>query len=239
MNSMNTPKLLIVVTGTGTFADGKLPTGLWLSEFTHIYHCAKERGYEITVANPKGGNTPVDPESLKPLVLDKLSKEYWEKPEFKTMLNQAKSLEEVSGQQFDCIYLAGGHGAMYDFPDNAVLQEMIKNQYESNRMVAAICHGLCGLVNVKLSNGEYLIKGKELTGFSWFEEGLAHRKDEVPFNLEELLKERGADYKKAIIPMTSKVVIDNNLFTGQDPFSSEELAKAIVKYFEEKMPANQ
>ena len=155
------------------------------------------------------------------------------------MLNQAKSLEEVSGQQFDCIYLAGGHGAMYDFPDNAVLQEMIKNQYESNRMVAAICHGLCGLVNVKLSNGEYLIKGKELTGFSWFEEGLAQRKDEVPFNLEELLKERGADYKKAIIPMTSKVVIDNNLFTGQDPFSSEELAKAIVKYFEEKMPANQ
>lgn len=230
---MSIRKILIVVTGTGAFADGKLPTGLWLSEFTHIYHCAKEQGYEITIASPKGGNVPVDPESLKPIVLDKMSKAYWENREFKVMLSQVKSLENVAGQLFDCIYLAGGHGAMYDFPDNMVLQALIKNHYESNRIVAAICHGVSGLLNVKRSDGEYLIKGKALTGFSWFEEGLAHRKEEVPFDLEALLKERGADYQKAWIPMTAKVVVDLPLITGQDPFSSKETAEAIMKQLDE------
>lgn len=221
-------KILIVVTGTGFYANRDLPTGLWLSEFTHIYHSAKERGYEITIANPKGGNIPVDPESLKPIIIDKLSKEYWENPVFKEILHHAKPLEDVSGQQFDCIYLAGGHGTMYDFPNNTVLQGIVKKQYESNRIVAAICHGVCGLLNVRLSGGEYLIKDKEITGFSWFEESLAKRKDEVPFNLEASLKERGAHYKKAVIPMTSKVVVDNNLITGQNPFSSKEMAEVVI-----------
>ena len=235
---MDTLKILLVVTATDAFADGELATGLWLSEFTHIYHSAKERGCEIAVANPKGGNTPVDPESLKPLVLDKLSKSYWEDPAFRDMLNHAESLEEVSGRSFDCVYLAGGHGAMYDFPDNAVLQEILKKQYESGRTVAAICHGVSGLLNVKLSGGEYLIKGKELTGYSWFEETLADRKKEVPFDLEAALKERGADYKKALIPMTSKVVVDRHLITGQNPFSSKETAEAVMRQLEEKATKN-
>lgn len=118
---------------------------------------------------------------------------------------------------------------MYDFPHNAILQIIIKNQYEGGRIVAAICHGVCGLLNVRLSDGEYLIKGKKLTGYSWFEETLARRKKEVPFDLEEALKERGADYEKAFIPMTSKVVADGNLITGQNPFSSEEIAEVIMQ----------
>lgn len=226
---MNIRKLLIVVTGTGMYASGDLETGLWLSELTHIYHSAEKHKYEITIASPKGGNVPVDPESLKPLVLDKLSKEYWEDIDFRKKLQHAKSLEEVFMEQFDCVYLAGGHGSMYDFPKNAILQIIIKNQYEGNRIVAAICHGVCGLLNVQLSNGEYLIKGKKLTGYSWFEETLARRKKEVPFDLEEALKERGADYEKAFIPMTSKVVVDGNLITGQNPFSSEEIAEIIMQ----------
>lgn len=232
---MSAPKILIVVTGTGTFADKKLATGLWLSEFTHIYHHAKEKGYEITVANPKGGYTPVDPESLKPIFLDGISKKYWENPEFKDMLCHAKSLNNVLGQQFDCVYLAGGHGAMYDFPNNTVLQKIIKNNYEEGKIVSAICHGVSGLLNVKLSGDEYLIKGKELTGFSWFEEDLAKRKKEVPFDLEALLKERGADYKKALIPMTSKVIVDCNLVTGQNPFSSKEMAEVVVRQLDKKL----
>lgn len=230
---MNTRKMLMVVTSTGMFANGKLETGLWLSELTHIYNSAAEQGYEIIIASPKGGRVPVDPESLKPLVLDKLSEELWEDPEFQDMLQQSKSLDEVAGQSFDCVYLAGGHGAMYDFTDNVVLQTMIKNQYEGNKIIAAICHGVCGLLNVKLSNGEYLIKGKKLTGFSWFEEGLVGRKKEVPFDLEAALKERGADYESALIPMTSKVVVDGNLITGQDPSSSKEMAEAVMKRLKE------
>ena len=225
---MHVSTILLIATGTGKYASGNLPTGLWLSELTHIYHRAKKQGYEITVASPKGGDVPVDPESLKPLLLDKISRNYWDDPAFRRMLQHTKSLNEISGKMFDCIYLAGGHGTMYDFPDNAVLQSIIKSYYESDKMVAAICHGVCGLLNVRLSGGEYLVRNKELTGYSWFEEILARREKEVPFNLEEALKERGADYRKAFIPMTSKVVVDGNLITGQNPFSSKEIAKLIL-----------
>lgn len=231
---MEVPKILLVVTGTGMYASGNLRTGLWLSELTHIYHCAKARKYEITLANPKGGNVPVDPQSLQPIFLDKLSKGYWNNPEFRNQLQHAQSLGEVSAQQFDCVYLAGGHGTMYDFPDNTLLQVILANHYGNNRIVATICHGACGLLNVKLSNGEYLIKDKKLTGYSWFEETLARRKKEVPFNLEAALKKRGARYEKAFIPMTSKVVTDGNLITGQNPFSSSKIAEALVQRLEGK-----
>ena len=229
---MHVSTILLIATGTGKYASGNLPTGLWLSELAHIYHRAKKQGYEITVASPKGGDVPVDPESLKPLLLDKISRNYWDDPAFRRMLQHTESLNEISGKMFDCIYLAGGHGTMYDFPDNAVLQSIIKSHYESDKMVAAICHGVCGLLNVRLSGGEYLVRNKELTGYSWFEEILARREKEVPFNLEEALKERGADYRKAFIPMTSKVVVDGNLITGQNPFSSKELAKVILRELE-------
>lgn len=211
------------------YESGKLKTGLWLSEITHIYHSAKEQNWNITIASPKGGLTPIDPESQKPLVLDKISKQYYESEIFMTALEHTKSLSEISEETFDCIYLAGGHATMYDFPDNITLQQLIRDQYEQNKIVAAICHGVGGLLNVKLSNGEYLIKGKSLTGFDWFEETLARRKREVPFNLEAALKERGADLKKACIPMTSNVVVTGNLITGQNPFSSKEMAKVVIE----------
>ncbi len=222
-------KILIVVTSVSMYDSGKLETGLWLSELTHIYHLAKEQGYAITIASTKGGNTPIDPESLKPMMLDKLTKEYWTDSSFRALLQHTKSLSEVSGQHFDCVYLAGGHGTMYDFPGDTILQAIIRQHYETGKIVAAVCHGVGGLLNVKLSNGEYLIKDKTITGFNWFEESLARRKNEVPFNLEKSLKERGADYKKAFIPMTSKVLVDSNLITGQNPFSSKEIAKVVMQ----------
>lgn len=225
-------KLLFIVTNVGMYASGHLKTGLWLSELTHIYHAAKYKGWDITIASPKGGNTPIDPESLKPLVLDKISKDYYEDPLFMEALAHTKSLNRVKSESFDCVYLAGGHATMYDFPDDVTLQNLIRDQYEKGKMVAAICHGVGGLLNVKLSNGEFLIKGKSMTGFDWFEETLARRKREVPFNLEASIKERGADLKKAFIPMTSNVVVDGNLITGQNPFSSKEMAKVVVRELE-------
>lgn len=224
-------KLLLVVTNVGHYASG-LDTGLWLSELTHIYHAAKEKGWEVTIASPKGGAVPLDPESLKPLVLDKMTKDYYQSRTFMDELNRSKSLQEVENEKFDVVYLAGGHATMYDFPDDKILQSIIAKQYESGKMVAAICHGVGGLLNVKLTNGKNLIAGKRLTGFDWFEESIARRKREVPFNLEEALKERGVIYDKAFIPMTSKVVVDGNLITGQNPFSSKEMAKVVVKELE-------
>lgn len=222
-------KILIIVTSVSMYASKNFETGLWLSELTHIYDAAKEQGYEITIASPKGGNVPIDPESLKPLVLDKVTKSYWKNTSFKKELQNSKTLKEIADKEFDLVYLAGGHGTMYDFPDDTEIQSIIQTQYENGKKVAAICHGVGGLLNVKLSNGDYLIKGKELTGFDWFEESIARRKKEVPFNLEAELKARKVNYKKAFIPMTSRVVVDGNLITGQNPFSSKEMAKVVIK----------
>ncbi len=226
---MDMIKILIIVTNIDEYASSKRETGLWLSELTHLYHAAQAEGYEITIASPDGGHVPVDPESLKPLTLDKISKGYWQDASFKALLENSKRLADVDNRDFDLVYLAGGHGTMYDFPDDIAMQDIIRSQYENGKMVAAICHGVGGLLNVKLSDGQYLIRNKTITGFSWFEESLANRKKEVPFNLEAGLKERGADYKKAFIPMTSKVEVDGNLITGQNPFSSKETAKVVMR----------
>jgi putative intracellular protease/amidase len=231
---MDILKILIVVTNISIYEGGKLETGLWLSELTHLYHAAISNGYAVTIASPKGGNVPIDSESLKRFTLDKISKQYWDDSSFRELLKNSTSLSEVSEQQFDAVYLAGGHGTMYDFPDNTNLQNIIREHYETDKIVSAVCHGVGGLLNVKLSNGEYLIKDKTMTGFSWFEESVANRKKEVPFNLEAELKERTSNYKKALIPMTSKVVVDGNLVTGQNPFSSKEIAKIIIQELKNK-----
>lgn len=220
-------KALILVTNSAKYASGKLQTGLWLSELTHLYHTLHENGWHIVIASPQGGQVPIDPESLKPLVLDRISKKYYENTAFMKQLAASEALVDILEETFDLVYLAGGHGTMYDFPEDQNLQNIIAKHYEGGRIVAAICHGVSGLLNVRLSNGAYLIAGKKITGFDWFEETLARRKKEVPFNLEAEIKKRKANFQKACIPMTSNVVVDGNLVTGQNPFSSKALAKVI------------
>lgn len=110
--------ILLIVTNVDMYASGRLKTGFGLSELTHIYHSVKEKGWKITIASPRGGDVPIDPESLKPLVLDKISKDYYGTLSFMNELNHSKSLESVKHDAFDCIYLTGGHATMYDFPDD-------------------------------------------------------------------------------------------------------------------------
>lgn len=221
-------KILIVVTSVPNYLSHNIPTGLWLSEVTHLYDECKKNNVDINFASPKGGQTPIDPESLKPLVLDKVTKQYQTDVPFTTLLNNTKALSEIDSNLYDAIYLSGGHGTMYDFVGNETLNKLIKDFYESGKLVSAVCHGVCGLIDVKLSNGEYLIRDKKLTGYSWFEEIIARRKKQVPFNLERIIKERKGLYDKAFFPLTSKVVIDKSLITGQNPFSSKEIAKTVV-----------
>src|SRR5699024_11137530 len=140
-------------------------------------------------------------------------------------LENSASLPEISSKEFDLVYLAGGHGTMYDFPEDTNIQTIIKEHFEKRKVVAAICHGVLGLLNVKLSDNTHLIKGKKLTGFNWFEETLENRRKQVPFNLEAALKERDAEYNKAFFPMTSHVVKDGNLITAQNLFNSKEATK--------------
>lgn len=123
---MNLIKILIIVTNINMYASGNYPTGLWLSELTHIYQAAKDKGYDVTIASPNGGNIPVDPESLKFLHWIKFQK-YWTDNSFRELLNNSKSLKEVENDNYDVVYLAGGHGTMYDFPDDKTLQKLLLN----------------------------------------------------------------------------------------------------------------
>ncbi|MES2286795.1 MAG: type 1 glutamine amidotransferase domain-containing protein [Bacteroidota bacterium] len=222
-------KVLILVTNQNKYLKHNIPTGLWLSELTHMYEGCIKNNIQVIIASPKGGETPIDPESLKAFVLDSLTKKYCNDITFLELLKNTIPLAQVSEKDFDAIYLTGGHGTMYDFVGNETLNNLIKLFYENNKIVSAVCHGVCGLIGVKLSNGEYLIDGKNITGYSWFEEILARRKKQVPFNLEQVLKEKKANYKKGFVPLASFVITDRNLITGQNPFSSKKLAETVIE----------
>jgi putative intracellular protease/amidase len=234
-----TNKILIVVTNDDEFEKVGYRTGLWLGELIHFWEVAEEAGYQMDIASPSGGKVPIDPESvIIPKVADvaglkgEVFKRYEDRA-FMNLLDNTLKVSDVDSKEYDAIYMAGGHGVMFDFPKSASLAELTAKFYESDKVVSAVCHGPCGLLEVKLSNGEYLIKDKNVTGFSWNEELMAKRDHAVPFNLEEELQRREAKYSKAFLPFKSYIVEDGLLITGQNPGSAHAVGKAVVKKLEE------
>ncbi|WP_339192912.1 type 1 glutamine amidotransferase domain-containing protein [Aeribacillus sp. FSL W8-0870] len=216
-------RVLMVVTSHAQITEGH-PTGLWLSEFAEPYEIFKERGFAITVASIKGGYVPIDPRSL-----NEESKAKW--PDAIRELEATPPLSEISAEGFDALFLPGGHGTMFDFPDDAVLQTRVREFVESDRVVAAVCHGPAGLVHVKLSSGEYLVKGKKVTSFTNEEERAVQLDPYMPFLLEDRLRENGAIFVAA--PMWSNhVEVDGKLVTGQNPQSGEATAKKVSELLE-------
>jgi putative intracellular protease/amidase len=222
-------RILIIVTNVNAYANKNLKTGLWLGELTHFLDIVHAQDYATDIVSIAGGEVPIDPESLAFFVADKSIKSYYKNSTFMQLLRTTKSIKDCNQANYDAIYLTGGHGTMYDFVNNPTLNNLIKDFYENGKIVAAVCHGVCGLLDVKLSDGTYLIAHKKMTGYSWFEETLAFRKSAVPFNLEAELIKNKAQYSKAFIPLTSHVVVDNQLITGQNPFSTKAVAKAVVE----------
>ncbi|UDY23349.1 type 1 glutamine amidotransferase domain-containing protein [Nocardioides sp. Kera G14] len=221
-------RVLIVVTNVGHYDDPSHPTGLWLTELTHAWHVFEEAGYDMTLVSPLGGAVPLEPRSLKFPNIDKSGKAWLADPAKMALLQTTKSPDEIVSADFDAIYFTGGHATMYDFPDSEGLQRITRELYERGDIVSSVCHGYCGLLNTKLSDGSYLVAGKKLTGFAWREEVLAKVDKLVPYNAEEKVKERGALYEKGLIPFTSYAVTDGNLVTGQNPGSAKETAKKVV-----------
>ena len=134
----------------------------------------------------------------------------------------------VDSADYDAIYFTGGHAVMYDFPGSAGLQRITRELYERGAIVSSVCHGYCGLLDVTLSDGSYLIAGKKMTGFAWLEERLARVDKLVPYNAEAKAKERGAHYEKGTLPFLSYAVVDGNLVTGQNPGSAKETAEKVA-----------
>jgi putative intracellular protease/amidase len=230
-----TKQILAIVTNVDEFERVGLRTGLWLAELVDFWIVATAAGCTLQIASPAGGKIPVDPESLVPTELGdalgirgELFKHYADK-QFMGLLRDTQRLENIDDTVFEAIYLTGGHGAMFDYPACAPLQELVKSFYCSNRVVAAVCHGPCGLLNVHLNGGKLLLEGKRVTGYSWKEEVAAKRDNAVSYSLEDELKERGAHYSKSALPLGSHIVEDGVLITGQNHMSTKALANAVVK----------
>ena len=173
--------ILMVVTSANQMPNGK-QTGVWLSEFAEPYSEFIKKGYEVIVASPTGVEAPIDQESLSDgteIGADILM-----------VLKNTLKLSAIDEKMFDGIFLPGGHGTMFDLSQNKELQVLIKNFYESNKVVGAVCHGPAGLVNVTLSGGQSLVEGKRLTSFTNSEERNVGLDKVVPFLLEDELKKR-------------------------------------------------
>ncbi|OBK85461.1 type 1 glutamine amidotransferase domain-containing protein [Mycobacterium sp. 1165178.9] len=223
-----TKRILNVVTNVAHYDDPEHPTGLWLSELTHAWHVFDAHGFEQTLVSPAGGKVPLEPRALKFPNYDKTAKAWRADPAKMALLNDTRSPDEIDSADYDAIYFTGGHGVMYDFPDSDGLQRITREIYERGDIVASVCHGYCGLLNTKLSDGSYLIAGKKMTGFAWREEVFARVDKLVPYNAEQRAKDRGALYEKAKLPFISYAVVDGNFVTGQNPGSAKKTAKKVA-----------
>ncbi|MCF0074779.1 type 1 glutamine amidotransferase domain-containing protein [Dyadobacter sp. CY261] len=224
-------KVLIVCTNHDTYPVKSSKTGVWLNELTHFYDVMAKRRIIMDIVSPLGGNVPVDERSLD--LKDECNARYWEDPAFRQKLQNSLKPSAIDPTDYRLIYFAGGHGAMWDFPENNELQRLAKTVYERNGMVTAIAHGVCGLLNVRLSDGTLLIQDKYVTGYSKVEETLVSFVSEVPFYLEDKLKENGAHYTKAMIPFVEFIEMDERLITGQNSHSARKIAsKALEELFE-------
>ncbi|MEJ9080452.1 type 1 glutamine amidotransferase domain-containing protein [Gordonia malaquae] len=222
-------RILNVVTNIAHYDDPTHPTGLWLSELTHAWDVFEEAGFEQVIVSPAGGHSPLEPRSLKFPNYDKSAKAWHRDPARMALLDDTRSPDQIDPADFDAIFYTGGHAVMYDFPGSEGLQRISREIYENGGVVASVCHGYCGLLDITLSNGTNLVDGKRVTGFAWQEEKLARVDKLVPYNAEDEMKARGALYEKGRIPFMSYAIADGNLVTGQNPGSAKATAKLIVE----------
>ncbi|MDG4657336.1 type 1 glutamine amidotransferase domain-containing protein [Ectobacillus antri] len=214
-------KHILMVVTTADKMNEDHPTGLWLSEFGEAYVEFAKKGFDITVASPLGGKAPVDARSLEGDVPQEIL-------DTAKHLENTMKLEDIKdASQFDAIFLPGGHGTMFDLPDNAKLQALIRELYEADKVVAAVCHGPAGLVGVTLSDGTPLVAGKKVAAFTDEEERETTLDRFMPFLLESRLRELGAEM--VVAPnWSNNVQADGYLITGQNPQSTVSVAEAVI-----------
>lgn len=222
-----TPPFLFVVTGHTELGDTGRPTGFHFEELSTPYYILRDAGYEVIFASPAGGEVKADPGSLKPQgenpdSVDRFLGDEKAMQALKTTIRtDAIKATEVSG-----IYLPGGHGTMWDLPQDAALAELVGELDAAVKPVAAVCHGPAGLVAAKRPDGTPVVKGRRVNSFTDAEERKVELEDVVPFLLESKLRELGAKFEAAGL-FETHVVRDGNLITGQNPASAKRLGEAV------------
>jgi len=221
------PKVLFVLTSHNQMGDTGKPTGWYLPEFAHPYDVLEKAGVDISIASPKGGEAPLDPSSVEAFKSDEASQTFLKTKE--SLWKNTHKLSDFAGKakDFDAIFYVGGHGPMFDLANDTTSHKIINEFWEAGKVVSAVCHGPAALVNVKLADGSYLIKDKEVTGFSNTEEDQAGASSAMPFMLETDLGQNGGKFVKADQPWGVKVVEAGKLITGQNPASASGVGEAI------------
>ncbi len=212
--------ILIVLTNTAQF-DSAHATGVWLEEFAAPHQIFMDAGAEITVASPLGGVVPIDPRSWN----EESEKMFGKEAE---LLKDTKPLADVDVSQYDALFFPGGHGTMFDLPGNELVQSAILGMYEEGKVIAAVCHGPAAFADLTFSDGTPFLKDKKIACFTDDEERAVQLDGLMPFMLESKLSEQGATVETAE-NFQSKVVVDGQLVTGQNPASSVGVAEAVLK----------
>ena len=225
-------KVLFVVTSHDKLGNTGEKTGFWTEEFAAPYYALVDKGIEIEIATPLGGQPPIDPKSEDPSAATEDTKRFDADSALQQKLKNTLKLADVNQADYDAVFYPGGHGPLWDLAEDKNSAALIEAFYKNQKPVGFVCHAPAALKNVKI-NGEFLVKGKKLTGFSNAEEEAVGLTDVVPFLLEDVLKENGAIYSK-VNDWQPYVIEDGLLITGQNPASSRLVAEKILQQLNSK-----
>ena len=221
-------KILMVLTSHDQLGDTGKKTGFWLEELAAPYYAFKDAGAEITLASPKGGNPPLDPKSNDPMFQTEETHRFEADADAVAQLANTVRLDGVSQADFDSVFYPGGHGPLWDLAEDRNSIELIESFIGAGKPVALVCHAPGVLRHVKAADGQPLVAGKKVTGFTNSEEEAVQLTNVVPFLVEDELKKLGGIYSKGE-DWSSYVVSDGLLITGQNPGSSAATAAQLIK----------
>jgi putative intracellular protease/amidase len=221
-------KILVVLTSHDKLGDTGEKTGFWLEELAAPYYAFLDAGAELTLASPKGGQPPLDPKSNTTDFQTEDTKRFEADEAANAALANTTTLADVNASDFDAVFYPGGHGPMWDLVNDAQSINLIEAFWASGKVVSAVCHAPIALTNTKDANGEYIVKGRKVTGFTNTEEDAVGLTDVVPQLVEDTLIERGGLFSK-IDDWASYAQKDGNLVTGQNPASSTAVAKLVLE----------
>jgi putative intracellular protease/amidase len=216
-----TKRILIATTSHATKGTTGQPTGAYLPEIAHPHKVFTAAGFTVELASVKGGAVPLDGVQDADAVSTAFLAAH------RDLVTHSLAAAAVDPARYDAIFYAGGHGAMWDLPDDAAFARAAGAIYDRGGVVAAVCHGPAALVNIKVASGRHLVEGKAVSAFTNDEERAIKLENVVPFLLADKLVERGARHEPAAM-WQKKVVVSERLVTGQNPASAAGVAEAVV-----------
>ena len=226
-------KILMILTSHDQLGDTGEKTGFWLEEFAAPYYVFKDAGADIRIASPKGGQPPLDPKSGAPDAQTEATERFRNDPEATASLANTDKVSDIRIGEFDAVFYPGGHGPLWDLADDRYSIALIEDAISTNKPVGLVCHAPGVLRNVKTADGRALVEGRKVSGFTNSEEDAVGLTDVVPFLVEDMLIENGSFYSKGP-DFAPYAVEDGMLITGQNPASSQKVAKMVLAKFDKE-----